>query len=248
MPAGVTGPYTVTITATNIAGDGVPGNQSALDQDYALVIYNANEVQQPVINGESATLEAEGCNPANGVLDPGETVTYTIALKNVGTAATTNLVATLQATGGVTNPSGAGILRRPRPGRQRTPIPSPSSWIRRWPAAARVTLTLHLTDGATDLGNVTFGPYQTGVDHNHRHPERELRERHHPGPARPTGRRWTPSALPATGSPTSAPAIPPASRPIPARSWSCSILSRPTPATTPGCGTTSPSIGPPTPA
>jgi hypothetical protein len=163
IPAGVTGAYTVTITATNLAGDGVPGNQSALDQDYALVIYNANEVQQPVISAESATLEAEGCNPANGVMDPGESITYTIVLKNVGTASTTNLVAALQATGGVTSPGGAQTYGALAPGASAS---MPFTFVVD-PALAcgdMVTLTLHLTDGATDMGNVSFGPYQTGVD------------------------------------------------------------------------------------
>lgn len=41
LPAGLSGPFTVTITAANIAGDGVPGNASELDQDFALVISNA---------------------------------------------------------------------------------------------------------------------------------------------------------------------------------------------------------------
>jgi Subtilase family len=41
LPAGVSGNFTVTVRATNIAGDGVPGNADATDQDFALVIYNA---------------------------------------------------------------------------------------------------------------------------------------------------------------------------------------------------------------
>jgi hypothetical protein len=40
IPAGIPGNFTVTIRATNIAGDGVPGNETLLDQDFALVIYN----------------------------------------------------------------------------------------------------------------------------------------------------------------------------------------------------------------
>src|SRR5262249_47476698 len=43
VPAGVTGPFSVTVTATNIAGVGVPNNASAPDQDFALVIYNGND-------------------------------------------------------------------------------------------------------------------------------------------------------------------------------------------------------------
>src|SRR5262249_22869332 len=38
---GITGPYSVTVTAANINSDGVPGNGSPLDQDFALIIYNA---------------------------------------------------------------------------------------------------------------------------------------------------------------------------------------------------------------
>jgi hypothetical protein len=40
LPAGVSGAFTVTVRATNIAGDGVPGNGDTTDQDFALVIYN----------------------------------------------------------------------------------------------------------------------------------------------------------------------------------------------------------------
>jgi subtilisin family serine protease len=40
LPAGVSGPFTVRVRATNLAGDGVPGNNNTTDQDFALVIYN----------------------------------------------------------------------------------------------------------------------------------------------------------------------------------------------------------------
>jgi hypothetical protein len=40
LPAGVSGNFTVRVRATNIAGDGVPGNSDVTDQDFALVIYN----------------------------------------------------------------------------------------------------------------------------------------------------------------------------------------------------------------
>ncbi|MCA1612564.1 MAG: hypothetical protein LC800_00110 [Acidobacteria bacterium] len=51
-------------------------------------------------NGASLTTDTN----ANGAVDPGETVTASFGLKNNGAGATTNLVATLQATGGVTSP------------------------------------------------------------------------------------------------------------------------------------------------
>ncbi|MFY9555230.1 MAG: S8 family serine peptidase [Blastocatellia bacterium] len=40
-PGGSSGDFTVRIVAANIAGDGVPGNGDLTDQDFALVIYNA---------------------------------------------------------------------------------------------------------------------------------------------------------------------------------------------------------------
>jgi len=42
VPAGVSGAFTVPLTAANINSDGVPNVGGALDQDYALVIYNVN--------------------------------------------------------------------------------------------------------------------------------------------------------------------------------------------------------------
>lgn len=47
IPTGAAGNFTVTVRAANIAGDGVPGNGSDMDQDFALVIYN---ISDPVID------------------------------------------------------------------------------------------------------------------------------------------------------------------------------------------------------
>ena len=40
-PQGASGDFTIRIVAANIAGDGVPGNSDLTDQDFALVVYNA---------------------------------------------------------------------------------------------------------------------------------------------------------------------------------------------------------------
>jgi hypothetical protein len=42
LPAGIAGDVTVTITAANVAGDGVPGSGDATDQDFALVCSNCS--------------------------------------------------------------------------------------------------------------------------------------------------------------------------------------------------------------
>lgn len=47
IPAGVQGNFVVTVRAANIAGDGVPGMDSNLDQDFALVIYNVTSPLNP---------------------------------------------------------------------------------------------------------------------------------------------------------------------------------------------------------
>ncbi len=40
IPAGVEGNFTITVRAANLSGDGVPGNETALDQDFALAVAN----------------------------------------------------------------------------------------------------------------------------------------------------------------------------------------------------------------
>src|SRR4030095_15597237 len=58
----------------------------------------------PVLVSNAFSLVAESC--LNGGIDPNELVTVNLGLRNVGSANTTNLVATLQGSGGVTSPSG----------------------------------------------------------------------------------------------------------------------------------------------
>src|SRR5262249_10470186 len=41
LPEGATGDFTIHVIAANLVGDGVPGNSTPLDQDFALVVCNA---------------------------------------------------------------------------------------------------------------------------------------------------------------------------------------------------------------
>ena len=154
IPAGVSGTFTVKVTATNIAGDGVPGNANPLDQDYALVIYNGNETPTAVVGSAGTTLTAEGCSPPNGVIDPGETVTVNVCLQNFGTANTSNLTGTLQASGGVTNPSGPQNYGALIAGG--AAVCKTFTFTASGSCGGTLTGTVHLQDGANDLGNVTF--------------------------------------------------------------------------------------------
>lgn len=71
LPAGTSGSFTITVRATNIAGDGVPGNADTTDQDFALIIYNGTQQvpTDPTIGVNPASLSFSatigGANPAN---------------------------------------------------------------------------------------------------------------------------------------------------------------------------------------
>lgn len=60
----------------------------------------------PLLIAAGKTVIAESCLPPNNVIDPGETVRVSLCILNVGTVNTPDdMTGTLQATGGVTNPS-----------------------------------------------------------------------------------------------------------------------------------------------
>ena len=110
-------------------------------------------VPTPLVALDAATLLVEGCPNTNLVADPGETVTYQISLRNVGSAPTTNLTATLLAIGGVTTPSGAqnyGAL--PAGG---AASGQPFTFTVNGTCGSTITATFHLQDGTADLGNVS---------------------------------------------------------------------------------------------
>ncbi|MCS7283046.1 MAG: S8 family serine peptidase [Anaerolineae bacterium] len=81
LPAGVSGSFTVTITATNIAGDGVPGNADPTDQDFALVVYNA--IPEPTGLLRGTVSDASTGNPIVGAR-----VVATAGVTRTGTATT----------------------------------------------------------------------------------------------------------------------------------------------------------------
>jgi subtilisin-like proprotein convertase family protein len=100
LPAGVTGPISVRIVAANLAGDGVPGNETALDQDFALVVYNAVIQPQAVLSQNNLTVTG-GDN--DKFIEPGELLTVQAEVTNKGDAIASNVVGTLTSpTPGVT--------------------------------------------------------------------------------------------------------------------------------------------------
>jgi hypothetical protein len=110
----------------------------------------------PIVTAAAATLTAEACVPANGAIDPNEQVTVNFCFSNVGSGATTNLVATLQSSGGVVRPSSPVTLG--------AVVGDVGQACGSFTFAADYTLTcggpltatFQLQDGAANLGTVSF--------------------------------------------------------------------------------------------
>jgi hypothetical protein len=107
----------------------------------------------PVIEPAGSTLVAEGCGTGNGVIDPHETVTVDFNLTNVGGDSTSNLVATLQASGGVTPLSGPQSYGSIAPGGSQQ---RPFTFRAGGTCGGTITATLDLQDGATNLGTASY--------------------------------------------------------------------------------------------
>ena len=141
----VVGVYTNTWSVSGGSSDSVSGNNS---------ITNVLAVNPPapIIVASGAALISEN-GLKNGAIDSGETVTIAFNLANVGVASTTNLVATLQASGGVTpittsrsySPLSAGASGSQSFTFQATGV-----------SGAPITATLALTDNSYSLGTVVF--------------------------------------------------------------------------------------------
>jgi hypothetical protein len=166
LPAGTSGSFTITVRATNIAGDGVPGNADTTDQDFALVVYNANTgaPTSPTIgvspSSFSFTATAGGANPAGQSLSisntGGGTVNWTASSNQTwlsvsptsGTAPSTATVS-VNITGlaaGTYN----GAITISATGATNTPLSVP------------VTLTVNPTGGCTgEL--IVNGGFETGI-------------------------------------------------------------------------------------
>jgi uncharacterized repeat protein (TIGR01451 family) len=174
---------TVTASAffrsTNAAGS--YGNLLVLPGGYSVTAsakgFRSQTVEVTVADGQTATqnfalqpaavlengateIVSESC-AANRAIEPGETVTLNIALRNTGAADAANLTATLQPTGGVSNPSAAqnyGALAAGGASVSRAFTFTAAPDLN---CGAPVTLTLHLRDGAENLGAVSIN-LQTG--------------------------------------------------------------------------------------
>jgi subtilisin-like proprotein convertase family protein len=107
-----------------------------------------------IVAGGTVAVTAEDYFPANNAPDPGETVTASFPVSNAGDGNTTNLVATLQNSGGVTPltmSQNYGVVVAAGP-----PVSRSFTFRANGTCAGNITATLHLKDGAVDLGSVTY--------------------------------------------------------------------------------------------
>ena len=142
------GLITNTLTVASPTADPNPANNTAA----IVTTVQAPVVLVPVVISNGFALVAESCT--NGAIDPAETVTVNFGLQNIGTANTTNLVATLLATGGIFAPSGPqtyGVLST-----NGTVVVRPFSFTASGNCGDTNLASLQLQDGGTALGTVTF--------------------------------------------------------------------------------------------
>jgi subtilisin-like proprotein convertase family protein len=102
LPAGTTGSFSITVRATGIAGDGVPGNADTTDQDFALYVHNGTQAAP----APDFTVSA---SPASQTVTQGGSTTYTATVSSLNgfSSATTLSVSGL--------PSGATGSFSPNP-------------------------------------------------------------------------------------------------------------------------------------
>ena len=153
-------PGTYSATVSKIGLDSVTNNALVVSNG-GTTTFTACLVGQPIVNADTPlVISAENAVPPNNAADPGETLTVQLPLVNTGLADTTNLVATLQANGGVTNPGAAqnyGALVAGGPS-----VSMPFAFTATGTCGDSITLNLALQDGASTLPSVSF-PMRLGV-------------------------------------------------------------------------------------
>jgi hypothetical protein len=116
---------------------------------------------EPNVVATASSLSVESCTPANGVADPGERVTYALTLSNIGTAPTTNLVATLIAGANVSAPSAPQSYGVIPPGGNATRT---FSWTGVGTSGQPWTAIVRLADGTLTFPNATItGTYGSSL-------------------------------------------------------------------------------------
>lgn len=159
LPLGASASATIVVTTTNVGTLSSTASATSSQTDpnsgnnSATVMTTVAAPFVSIVAGGS-TLTAESLAPANGAIDLGETVTLELRLRNAGNVNNTNLVATLQPTGGVTSPSGSQTYGILPPGG--LPVSRAFTFTASGTNGGTITATLQLQDGPNNIGNITF--------------------------------------------------------------------------------------------
>ena len=138
---------------------GQPGDANT--NNNVVTLTSLSETPTVMIVPVSATLVSQNGSSPNGAINPGESGEVELYLQNTGNVATTNLVATLAATGGVTLPSGYQVYGALAPGS--APAGGTFSFTANSTNGGTVVATLSLQDGSNSLGTVSFNFYMPVV-------------------------------------------------------------------------------------
>ena len=130
-------------------GDPVPANNTA---NFSTSVV----APSPAIVPAGIALAAESFVAADNAIEPGETVTLRLALRNSGSADTTNLVATLRATNGVVLSAGAQVRTYGVLAAGGGSVAMPFTFTASSTAVSSLTAVLDLQDGSVSLGSVSF--------------------------------------------------------------------------------------------
>ena len=156
LPAGTSGEIAIQLIAANINSDGVPGDLDLRDQDFALVAGNFSEEAIPVFAADSARFVAETLGTTNGYVDPGETVTFDFALRNVGLVSSPTLSAQIVSNINVSPVTGplvySDVISQGSPVTNRFVFTVSGSV----PCGTNLPVTLSLSEGGTPRGTITF--------------------------------------------------------------------------------------------
>ena len=147
-------------------------NNHVIGPDHTVQVTLSNPTNAQLLNPSTATLTIQECNgafivasgtafvtgsenPGTGVIYPNERVTILFGLRDIAGGNTTNLIATLLQTNGVTNATASanyGVLVQNGPTKS-----EPFTFKAVGTNGQNITATLELTDGSRDLGTVAFG-------------------------------------------------------------------------------------------
>lgn len=143
---------TVWVNLSNPAG--------AVIADVQGVVTIVNDEDAFVIAPDGMALEAEDCIPNNGVIDPGETVTVRLALRNAGTLPSAAVVGRLLARPGITPINAAqsyGVLQPDSPAVSRT-----FAFKTEGECGQALEAVLQIENGGTNYATVSF-PFRLGT-------------------------------------------------------------------------------------